>query len=54
MKDLTKGSITKLIFWFALPVFIGSLLQMTYNLVDTKIIGYVLGESSLAAVGSTN
>lgn len=27
---------------------------MTYNLVDTKIIGYVLGESSLAAVGSTN
>ena len=33
MKDLTKGSITKLIFWFALPVFIGSLLQMTYNLV---------------------
>ena len=22
MKDLTKGSITKLIFWFALPVFI--------------------------------
>ena len=26
MKDLTKGSITKLIFWFALPVFIGSLL----------------------------
>lgn len=54
MKDLTKGSITKLIFWFALPVFIGSLLQMTYNLVDTKIIGYVLGESSLAVVGSTN
>lgn len=54
MKDLTRGSITKLIFWFALPVFIGSLLQMTYNLVDTKIIGYVLGESSLAAVGSTN
>ena len=35
-------------------MFIGSLLQMTYNLVDTKIIGYVLGESSLAAVGSTN
>ena len=46
MKDLTKGSITKLIFWFALPVFIGSLLQMTYNLVDTKIIGYVLGDTA--------
>lgn len=54
MKDLTKGSITKLIIWFALPIFFGTLLQMTYNLVDTKIIGYVLGEDSLAAVGSTN
>lgn len=54
MKDLTKGNITKLIIWFALPVFFGCLLQMTYNLVDTKIIGYVLGENSLAAVGATN
>ena len=54
MKDLTKGSIVKLIVGFAVPVFFSMLLQMTYNLVDTKIIGYVLGESSLAAVGSTN
>lgn len=54
MKDLTKGNIFKLIIEFAIPVFLGSLLQMTYNLADTKIISYVLGEAKLAAVGSTN
>ncbi|MGN0316604.1 MAG: MATE family efflux transporter [Lachnospira sp.] len=54
MKDLTKGNIVQLIIGFAIPVFLGTLLQMTYNLVDTKIIGFILGESSLAAVGSTN
>ena len=54
MKDLTKGSIVKLILAFALPVFIGNILQLTYNLVDTKIVSQVLGEQSLAAVGSTN
>ena len=50
MKDLTKGSITKLIFWFALPVFIGSLLQMTYNLVDTLVIGFLQGLTNGFAV----
>ncbi|MCI6164249.1 MAG: MATE family efflux transporter [Lachnospira sp.] len=54
MRDLTKGNITKLIVIFAFPVLLGTLLQMGYNLADTKIVGYYLGESSLAAVGSTN
>ena len=54
MKDLTKGNIVRLILEFAIPVFFSMLLQMTYNLVDTKIIGYILGEASLSAVGSTN
>lgn len=54
MKDLTKGSITRLILAFAIPIMIGNLLQLTYNLVDTKIVSQVLGERSLAAVGSTN
>jgi putative MATE family efflux protein len=54
MKDLTKGSIPKLIIAFAVPVMIGNVLQLMYNLVDTKIVSQVLGETSLAAVGSTN
>lgn len=54
MKDLTKGNTTKLILGFALPILIGYLLQLTYSLVDTRIVGSTLGESSLAAVGATS
>lgn len=54
MKDLTRGSIFKLMVGFAVPVMIGNILQLMYNLVDTKIVSQVLGETALAAVGSTN
>lgn len=53
MKDLTKGNPLKLILLFAIPVFIGQLFHLFYSLVDTRIVGQILGESSLAAVGST-
>lgn len=54
MKDLTKGNPVKLIAAFALPILIGNLLQLTYNLVDTRIVGQFLGSDALAAVGATN
>lgn len=54
MKDLTKGNPVKLILQFALPVLIGNVFQLFYNLVDTRIVGETLGEDSLAAVGATN
>ena len=54
MKDLTKGNITKLLFAFAIPVLIGCILQLTYSLVDTRIVGSALGENALAAVGATS
>lgn len=54
MKDLTKGNISKLIFSFAIPLFIGHILQLTYSLIDTRIVGSALGESALAAVGATS
>lgn len=53
MKDLTKGNITHQLFAFAIPLFFGSVLQLTYSLVDTRIVGSTLGESALAAVGAT-
>lgn len=53
MKDLTKGKPSVLILTFALPIFLANLLQLTYSLVDTRIVGTFLGESALAAVGST-
>ena len=53
MKSLTTGKPLKLILAFAVPLFIGQLFQLFYSLVDTRIVGEILGENSLAAVGST-
>lgn len=54
MKDLTKGNITKLIFAFAIPILIGNVLQLTYSLIDTRIVGSALGDNALAAVGAAS
>lgn len=53
MRDLTKGSIIRLMLLFSLPILLGSLFQQAYNLVDIIIVGKKLGELSLSAVGST-
>lgn len=54
MKDLTKGNPMLLILQFAVPIGLGNIFQLFYNLADTRIIGSCLGEAALAAVGSTN
>lgn len=51
-RDLTKGSITKGLVLFALPMMAGNLLQQLYNIADTLIVGQALGKNALAAVGS--
>lgn len=53
MTDLTKGSVTKLIFYFTLPMLIGNLFQQLYTIVDSIVVGRVLGETSLAAIGAS-
>ena len=53
MKDLTKGKPSVLILTFALPIFLANLLQLTYSLADTRIVGTFLGDNALAAVGAT-
>jgi len=52
--NLTEGNPLKLILLFAIPVFLGRLFQMMYSLIDTKIVGSILGEEALAAVGSVS
>ncbi len=54
MRDLTQGKPSTLILSFALPIFLGNLLQLTYSLVDTRVVGSFLGEDALAAVGATS
>lgn len=52
MKDLTHGKPAKIILYFALPILIGNLFNLAYNLADTRIVGTYLGNDALAAVGS--
>ena len=51
-QDLTKGNILKSLILFALPMMVGNILQQFYNIADTLIVGRILGENALAAVGS--
>ena len=48
--DFTTGNIPKQLLTFATPLFLSSLLQMVYNMVDMIIVGNVLGDVGLSAV----
>lgn len=50
---MTEGRISKKIVMFALPIFLGQLLQQLYNVVDSIVVGRVLGKEALAAVSSS-
>lgn len=51
--DLLHGPILKNLIIFMIPIFISNCFQQLYNAVDTALVGHVLGENSLAAVGAT-
>ena len=51
--DMTTGSPVRLLLRFALPLFIGNLLQQIYNLSDTAIAGHLLGDAALSQIGAT-
>lgn len=51
--DLTKGSISRSLLLFSLPMMAGNLLQQFYNVADTLVVGRVLGGNALAAIGSS-
>lgn len=52
-KDMTKGEPFRLILWFSIPLLLGNIFQQLYSMVDTIIVGNVLGKEALAAVGTT-
>ena len=52
--DMTHGPILKLLVRFTLPLVAGSILQLTYNAVDSIIVGRYVGSLQLAAVGTSN
>ena len=52
-KDMTAGNPVKLILIFALPILAGNMLQQLYSLIDSLIIGRLLGVTALTAVSAS-
>ena len=50
-KDLTTGKIMPILVKFTIPLVLGNLFQLTYNAVDSIIVGHFVGKEALAAVG---
>ena len=51
--DLTTGHPLKQLLFFSLPLVAGTLFQQFYSFADIVMVGRFLGESALAAVGTT-
>ncbi len=49
---MLRGSLSKKIFLFAMPIALGSMLQQLFNSVDEAVVGRFVGSQALAAVGS--
>mgnify|MGYP003292187811 CR=1 FL=1 len=54
--DLTKGSVTKKLVYFTLPILLSSVLQHLYTIADRVVVGNFAqnGTVALAAVGATS
>ncbi len=51
--SMVEGNPTKPLIGFALPMVAGNLFQQFYNIIDSIIVGNVVGEDALAAVGAS-
>ena len=50
--DMTSGSPYRLILSFTMPLLLGNIFQQLYNMVDSVVVGNVIGDKALAAVGT--
>ena len=53
-KDLTEGTVWKVLFLFFLPIAAGTCIQQLYNAVDGMIVGRFVGTQALASVGGSS
>ena len=51
---MTEGNVVRVLLVFTIPIFISNLFQQFYNVVDVAVIGHILGDRALAAVGATS
>lgn len=52
--NMTEGKTVGLLLAFAFPMLIGNVFQQFYNLIDSVIVGQLVGSDALAAIGATN
>ena len=51
---MTTGKTAKHLIKFAIPLVLGNIFQLTYNAVDSIIVGRFVGKDALASVGTAN
>lgn len=52
--QMTEGNIAKHLLAYSIPLVLGNMFQLTYNAVDSIIVGRLVGKDALAAVGTAN
>lgn len=51
--DMTKGTPSKVLLLFTVPMLLSAVFQQFYNLTDSVVVGQFVGEGALAAVGAS-
>ena len=52
--NMTQGSVSRHFIGYAIPLVLGNLFQLMYNVVDSVIAGRFIGKEALAAAGTAN
>ena len=53
-KDLTTGNLFSQMVFFSLPIILTSVLQIVFNTADVMVLGVLVSDRAVAAVGSTS
>ena len=51
-KSMTSGPALRQIVGFAIPIMLGGLFQLIYSIVDSAVVGRLIGVEAFAAVGA--
>ena len=51
---MTSGNISNQLIRFSIPMVLGNIIQLSYNALDSIIVGRFVGKNALAAVGTSN
>ena len=52
--DFTQGDIALPLIAFAIPMLLGNILQQTYSIFDSIVVGRFIGKEALASIGASN